>query len=205
MTHDQEEALAVSDRIAVMRAGRVEQIATPRAIYEQPETPFVASFVGTTNLLNGAIKSRNGDATACRSLANEAREAADKAKKGYDKPAKWYELACTAGDAQACALRGELSENGLPPFAENRAAARPWFERACEGGSALGCADLGFVSYMEHDLARSSEAYVRGCKLADAKCCFEAARDFETRELPEKARAMFARACKLGRKDACYR
>jgi ABC-type Fe3+/spermidine/putrescine transport system ATPase subunit len=58
VTHDQEEALAVSDRIAVMRAGRVEQIATPRAIYEQPETPFVASFVGTTNLLNGTIKSR---------------------------------------------------------------------------------------------------------------------------------------------------
>ena len=61
VTHDQEEALAVSDRIAVMRAGRVEQIATPRAIYEQPETPFVASFVGTTNLLNGTIKSRNRD------------------------------------------------------------------------------------------------------------------------------------------------
>ena len=62
VTHDQEEALAISDRIAVMRAGRVEQIATPRAIYEQPATPFVASFVGTTNLLNGVIRSRNGDA-----------------------------------------------------------------------------------------------------------------------------------------------
>src|SRR5882757_1555123 len=62
VTHDQEEALAVSDRIAVMRAGRVEQIATPRAIYEQPETPFVASFVGTTNLLNGTIKGRTAGA-----------------------------------------------------------------------------------------------------------------------------------------------
>src|SRR5205085_9463025 len=62
VTHDQEEALAISDRIAVMRAGRVEQIATPRAIYERPATPFVASFVGTTNLLNGVIRSRNGDA-----------------------------------------------------------------------------------------------------------------------------------------------
>jgi ABC-type Fe3+/spermidine/putrescine transport system ATPase subunit len=61
VTHDQEEALAVSDRIAVMRAGRIEQIATPRAIYEQPETPFVASFIGTTNLLNGILKSRDGD------------------------------------------------------------------------------------------------------------------------------------------------
>jgi len=61
VTHDQEEALAISDRIAVMRAGRVEQTATPRAIYEKPETSFVASFVGTTNLLDGIIRNREGD------------------------------------------------------------------------------------------------------------------------------------------------
>jgi iron(III) transport system ATP-binding protein len=61
VTHDQEEALAVSDRIAVMRAGRIEQIATARAIYEQPATPFVASFIGTTNLLKGRLLSRDGD------------------------------------------------------------------------------------------------------------------------------------------------
>jgi iron(III) transport system ATP-binding protein len=61
VTHDQEEALAISDRIAVMRGGRVEQIAEPRAIYERPETPFVASFVGTTNLIEGAIRGREGD------------------------------------------------------------------------------------------------------------------------------------------------
>jgi ABC-type Fe3+/spermidine/putrescine transport system ATPase subunit len=61
VTHDQEEALAVSDRIAVMRSGRIEQVASPRAIYEQPETPFVASFVGTTNLLNGVVRSRDGE------------------------------------------------------------------------------------------------------------------------------------------------
>ena len=62
VTHDQEEALAVSDRIAVMRAGRVDQIASPRDIYDRPATPFVASFVGTTNLLNGVIGARDGDA-----------------------------------------------------------------------------------------------------------------------------------------------
>src|SRR4029079_7120057 len=61
VTHDQEEALAISDRIAVMRAGRVEQIAGPREIYERPATPFVASFVGTTNLLDGVIRARDGD------------------------------------------------------------------------------------------------------------------------------------------------
>jgi len=62
VTHDQEEALAISDRIAVMRAGRVEQIAGPREIYDRPTTPFVASFVGTTNLLNGVIGVRDCDA-----------------------------------------------------------------------------------------------------------------------------------------------
>ena len=56
VTHDQEEALAISDRIAVMRAGRVEQVADPRTIYEQPATPFVASFVGTTNLIEGMVR-----------------------------------------------------------------------------------------------------------------------------------------------------
>jgi ABC-type Fe3+/spermidine/putrescine transport system ATPase subunit len=61
VTHDQEEALAVSDRIAVMRAGRIEQVASPRLIYEAPETPFVASFVGTTNLLEGTVRSRDGE------------------------------------------------------------------------------------------------------------------------------------------------
>jgi ABC-type Fe3+/spermidine/putrescine transport system ATPase subunit len=60
VTHDQEEALAISDRIAVMRAGRVEQIASPRAIYEAPETPFVASFVGVTNLIAGVVRGHAG-------------------------------------------------------------------------------------------------------------------------------------------------
>ena len=51
VTHDQEEALTMSDRIAVMRDGRVEQLADPRTLYEQPSTAFVADFIGTSNLL----------------------------------------------------------------------------------------------------------------------------------------------------------
>ena len=70
VTHDQEEALAISDRIAVMRAGRVEQVATPRAIYEQPMTPFVASFVGTTNLIEGVVRDAvDGDDARSHSAA----------------------------------------------------------------------------------------------------------------------------------------
>ena len=53
VTHDQEEALAISDRICVMNAGRVEQIGTPQQIYGDRRSRFVADFVGTLNLLHG--------------------------------------------------------------------------------------------------------------------------------------------------------
>jgi len=53
VTHDQEEALTMSDRIAVFNAGRIEQVATPSELYESPATGFVAGFVGTSNLLIG--------------------------------------------------------------------------------------------------------------------------------------------------------
>ncbi|MEV8546825.1 ABC transporter ATP-binding protein [Streptomyces sp. NPDC051572] len=53
VTHDQEEALTMSDRIAVFNQGRIEQIGTPAEVYERPATPFVAGFVGTSNLLIG--------------------------------------------------------------------------------------------------------------------------------------------------------
>ena len=53
VTHDQEEALTMSDRIAVFDAGRIEQVGTPADVYERPNTEFVAGFVGTSNLLRG--------------------------------------------------------------------------------------------------------------------------------------------------------
>ena len=53
VTHDQEEALTMSDRLAVFNAGRIEQIGSPAEVYERPGTPFVAGFVGTSNLLSG--------------------------------------------------------------------------------------------------------------------------------------------------------
>ncbi len=55
VTHDQEEALSLSDRIAVMNHGKIEQIGTPNEIYEKPRTAFVADFIGDTNLFEGEI------------------------------------------------------------------------------------------------------------------------------------------------------
>ena len=55
VTHDQEEALAIADRVAVMRAGDIEQIGTPEELYRRPATPFVAEFVGLTNRVGGTL------------------------------------------------------------------------------------------------------------------------------------------------------
>src|SRR5215211_8066048 len=61
VTHDQAEALAMSDKIAVMHAGRVEQFATPQEVYDQPATRFVAEFIGATSFLKGTLIERKGD------------------------------------------------------------------------------------------------------------------------------------------------
>lgn len=58
VTHDQEEALTMSDRIAVFNQGRIEQVGTPAEVYEHPSTPFVAGFVGTSNLVSGDVAKR---------------------------------------------------------------------------------------------------------------------------------------------------
>jgi spermidine/putrescine transport system ATP-binding protein len=56
VTHDQEEALTMSDRIAVMNRGRIEQIADPEEVYDRPSTSFVAGFIGVSNLMPGVVK-----------------------------------------------------------------------------------------------------------------------------------------------------
>jgi len=61
VTHDQDEALTMSDRIAVINHGKIEQIGAPREIYDLPRTSFVAEFIGETNLLPCMIEARSGD------------------------------------------------------------------------------------------------------------------------------------------------
>ena len=68
VTHDQEEALSISDRIAVMSAGRIEQLGTAPEIYGSPATPFVAEFVGTMNRLTGEVVDGSESIVDCRGL-----------------------------------------------------------------------------------------------------------------------------------------
>jgi len=78
VTHDQEEALALSDRIAVMDRGHVEQLGTPEELYDAPRTLFVAGFIGTSNLVAGTIESRDAGGAVVRLASGErCRAAAD--------------------------------------------------------------------------------------------------------------------------------
>ena len=65
VTHDQEEALSLADRVVVMNEGRVEQAGTPSEVYERPATPFVARFLGESNVLPGRVVERNGRGIVC--------------------------------------------------------------------------------------------------------------------------------------------
>jgi spermidine/putrescine ABC transporter ATP-binding subunit len=77
VTHDQEEALTMSDRIAVMNRGVVEQVADPETVYERPGTTFVAGFIGVSNLMPGEVVSSNGAGTHMRLDAGPTVKALD--------------------------------------------------------------------------------------------------------------------------------
>ena len=66
VTHDQEEAMNLSDRVAIMQGGRIEQIGTPRDVYEHPGSVFVAKFLGEANLLPGSVEHAGPEGTALR-------------------------------------------------------------------------------------------------------------------------------------------
>lgn len=66
VTHDQEEALAISDRIAIMKLGKIQQVGIPKDIYTRPTNEFVANFIGTSNVLEGrAVESNQGLTSIC--------------------------------------------------------------------------------------------------------------------------------------------
>ena len=71
VTHDQKEALTMSDRIMVMHGGKIEQIGTPMQLYEDPATPFVADFIGQANLIEGSLEAIEADGFGVMSVAGQ--------------------------------------------------------------------------------------------------------------------------------------
>jgi spermidine/putrescine transport system ATP-binding protein len=116
VTHDQSEALTMSDRIAVMNEGRVEQLGLPRAIYEHPATRFVAGFIGTSNLLSGDVKSVSGDRAVILSGDGQHIEAPLRHSRSVGdrvdltvRPEK-IDIRLDAADCATCRVRGTVTE-----------------------------------------------------------------------------------------------
>jgi putrescine transport system ATP-binding protein len=113
VTHDQEEAMSVADRIGVMDRGKLVQVATPPEIYEQPNSRWVAQFVGDVNLIEGKVLSNGADGVLIESAAGRIR-----VRQGDGKP----------GDTVIVALRPEKLRIARepPPGDENRIAGQVW-------------------------------------------------------------------------------
>jgi spermidine/putrescine transport system ATP-binding protein len=117
VTHDQNEALTMSDRIAVMNDGVIEQLGPPRDIYEHPATRFVAGFIGTSNLLAGSLARVTGGQGVIEVSPDEriiVRAGRSELTAGQEveltvRPEK-IELAAGPGPAGGCALRGTITE-----------------------------------------------------------------------------------------------
>ena len=105
VTHDQEEALAMSDRLAVMNAGGIEQLGTPREIYDSPASPFVADFIGETNFID-----RDGTMIAVRP---ERVQLGPEGEGGGDGIAGEVITTMVIGPAVQCLVRGDDGQEVL--------------------------------------------------------------------------------------------
>ena len=111
VTHDQEEALTMSDRIAVMNRGVVEQVADPETVYERPATTFVAGFIGVSNLMPGEVDlgQRRGRAAAPGRRADGAARRTPAACRPASAPTPW------CARRSLCSSRPASAGDGRPP------------------------------------------------------------------------------------------
>ncbi len=118
VTHDQNEALTMSDRLVVMNAGHIEQLGEPRDVYERPRTRFVAGFIGTSNLISGTVRSMDGGTAVIATGPDEllvvpgAADAGAAVGQPLDitvRPEKIV-IAKQRPDTGRCAVRGRVTE-----------------------------------------------------------------------------------------------
>ena len=129
ITHDQEEALNMSDRIAVMRAGRFEQIGSPAQVYDTPKTAYVARFVGTANIVQGQVVSVTGEQGVLEAAGGRV-------------PFRRRDDSLAPGDRATLAIRGEQAQAvkgeegpGLPGVVKEKSFAGGMLRLAVELGS----------------------------------------------------------------------
>jgi spermidine/putrescine transport system ATP-binding protein len=119
VTHDQNEALTMSDRLVVMNAGKIEQLGSPREIYERPRTRFVAGFIGTSNIITGTVREMDGTSAVLETtspdetlVVADAHDAAAEVGKPLHITVRPEKISIST-DTPApgrCAIRGTVSE-----------------------------------------------------------------------------------------------
>ncbi len=118
VTHDQNEALTLSDRLVVMNRGRIEQLGTPREVYEHPATRFVAGFIGTSNIIDGSVARMDGTTALFDRPTGESIIVPDAARAGASAGGRLHvtvrpeKIVITEAQPEAgrCALRGQVAE-----------------------------------------------------------------------------------------------
>ena len=116
VTHDQNEALTMSDRLVVMNAGRIEQLGSPREVYERPRTRFVAGFIGTSNLITRQVRELDGHTAVLDSGADEALIVTDAREARVGSPLdvtvrpEKISISAEHPEPGRCAIRGTVSE-----------------------------------------------------------------------------------------------
>ena len=150
VTHDQEEALEVADRVAVMNQGRLEQIGTPQEVYDNPANPFVYNFLGNVNLFHGRIDSGRARIGELELELPESASGGDGPARGYARP---YEMNVTREPSDSSAIRAHLRHiYGVGPNVKLE------LQRGDTG--ALLEAEIGREQFNELDLKLGDEVFV---------------------------------------------
>ncbi|MGC2209383.1 MAG: sulfate ABC transporter ATP-binding protein [Candidatus Korobacteraceae bacterium] len=150
VTHDQEEALEVADRVAVMNQGRLEQVGTPQEVYDNPASAFVYNFLGNVNLFHGRIDSGHAHIGELEVALPENASGGDGPALGYARP---YEMIVMREPGAASAIRANLRHIfGVGPNVKLEL-------QRCDTGTLLE-AELGRKQFNELDLKLGDVVYV---------------------------------------------
>jgi putative spermidine/putrescine transport system ATP-binding protein len=152
VTHDQGEALTMSDRVAVFNRGRIEQIATPEEIYEQPATSFVANFIGDNNAIPAVVREANN--TACRVELQGGQVLLATAAKMF-----------RVGEAVELSIRPELIDVDVPKASVNSLTADVRDVTYYGDHALLHCASAGDIAINARIGVRHERAIVRGARV----------------------------------------
>jgi ABC-type Fe3+/spermidine/putrescine transport system ATPase subunit len=168
ITHDQEEALVMSDRIAIMDKGRVLQVGPPNEIYEAPASPFVADFIGESNMFAGMVEANGGNLVRVRLEQGPAIEVAGRAdlsaRPGLKvlvmvRPERFVDLAVDQNSVRANRIDGRVTESAYIGVSDKYRVVTP------EGIEVL----MRLPSGPSHRRYSAGEPFAAGFHAADAR------------------------------------